>query len=349
MTDVLAIDPVSQLPILVVDDQLANVRLLERVLSNGGYSHVQGTTNPRDVARLCGEFMPALLLLDLHMPELDGFEVMADLRELLADPGGPTVVMLTADVTTEARRRALTLGARDFLVKPFDAVEVLARVHNLLENHYIRRRLEHQNAFLAEQVRVRTRELEDARREVLERLALAAEFRDYATGAHTQRVGRTAGLLAEELGLPEEMVELISDAAPLHDIGKLAVPDSILLKPGGLDDAERDVMRAHVRAGAEILRGSRSPLLRIAREIVTYHHERWDGTGYAAELRGEAIPLSARITALADTFDAMTHDRPYHHGATVKDTLAAIAPQAGRQFDPALVPAFMRLDHASLL
>jgi putative two-component system response regulator len=274
---------------------------------------------------------------------------MAELRELLADAAGPTVLMLTADVTTEARRRALSLGARDFLVKPFDSVEVVARVHNLLENHYIRRRLENQNELLAEQVRARTRELEDARREVLERLALAAEYRDYATGAHTQRVGRTAGLLADELGLSRAIVEIIGDAAPLHDIGKLAVPDSILLKPGPLDEAECDVMRTHVRAGAEILRGSRSPLLRVAQEVVTYHHERWDGTGYVAELSGDAIPLSARITALADTFDAMTHDRPYHHGATVEHALDEIAPQAGRQFDPALVSAFMQLDHRALL
>jgi putative two-component system response regulator len=344
-----AVDPITQLRILIVDDQLANVRLLERVLANGGYSHVQGTTNPRQVAQRCAEFAPALLLLDLHMPDLDGFEVMAELRDLLAEARGPTVVVLTADVTTAARRRALGLGARDFLVKPFDSVEVLARVHNLLENHYIRRQLENQNQLLAKQIGERTRELQDARREVLERLALAAEYRDYTTGAHTQRVGRTTRLLAQELGLPEEMVDILSDAAPLHDIGKLAMPDSILLKPGPLDQAEREIMRTHVRAGVEILRGSRSPVLRIAKELIAYHHERWDGSGYIAELSGDAIPLSGHITALADTFDAMTHDRPYRRAATVDHTLGEISRQAGHQFDPALVSAFMQLDHSTLL
>ncbi|MGH2893478.1 MAG: HD domain-containing phosphohydrolase [Solirubrobacteraceae bacterium] len=349
MADETLPDPIAQLRILVVDDQSANVRLLERVLTAGGHLDVHGTTDPTTVAQLCRELEPALLLLDLHMPGMDGFDVMAGLRELLADGRGPTIVMLTADVTTAARRQALSLGARDFLVKPFDSVEVLARVHNLLENHYIRARLENQNALLAEQVALRTRELEDARREVLERLALAAEYRDYTTGAHTHRVGRTARLMAEELGLPSAMVDMMADAAPLHDIGKLAVPDSILLKPGPLDDAERTLMRTHVRAGAEILRGSRSPVLLVAREVVSYHHERWDGTGYIAELSGDTIPVSGRITALADTFDAMTHDRPYHQAVSVNQALTEIRCQSGQQFDPALVDAFMSLDHRTLL
>ena len=349
MPDAPPSDPIAQLRILVVDDQSANVRLLERVLAAGGHTDVHGTTDPAMVAGLCRELAPALLLLDLHMPGLDGFEVMTELRHLLADGRGPTVVMLTADVTTAARRRALSLGARDFLVKPFDSVEVLARVHNLLENHYIRAQLENQNALLAQQVALRTRELEDARREVLERLALAAEYRDYTTGTHTQRVGRTARLMAEELGLPSAMVEMMADAAPLHDIGKLAVPDSILLKPGPLNDQERALMRTHVRAGAEILRGSRAPVLVVAREIVSYHHERWDGTGYVAELRGDTIPVSGRITALADTFDAMTHERPYHTAVSVDEALSEIEGQSGRQFDPVLVDAFMSLDHRTLL
>jgi putative two-component system response regulator len=349
MTDATSPDPITELSILVVDDQRPNVILLERVLKSGGYTRVHGTTDPTMVFELCREHTPALLLLDLHMPAMDGFAVMTEMHDLLANGHGPTIVMLTADVTTAARRQALSLGARDFLVKPFDSVEVLARVHNLLENHHIRSRLENQNELLAEQVRLRTGQLEDARRELLERLALAAEYRDYTTGTHTQRVGRTARMIAEQLGLPGDMAEMLGDAAPLHDIGKLAIPDSILLKPGPLTDVEREVMRAHVRAGSEILRGSRSPVLLVAREIVSYHHERWDGTGYVAELEGDTIPLSGRITALADTFDAMTHDRPYHRAVAVDDALGEIEGQAGRQFDPTLVDAFMALDHHALL
>jgi putative two-component system response regulator len=174
-------------------------------------------------------------------------------------------------------------------------------------------------------------------------LALAAEYRDYTTGAHTQRVGRTAGLMAEALGFPPARVAMIADAAPLHDIGKLAVPDHILLKPGPLDDAELVVMRGHVSAGAEMLRGSRSPVLLVAQEIVSYHHERWDGHGYLEGLAGDSIPISARITAVADTFDATTHERPYHQPVAIGEALAEIRRQAGHQFDPRLAARSWRL------
>lgn len=341
-------DPIKGLRVLVVDDEPANVLLLERVLANDGYPHVRSCTDPALVAAICRDWRPHLILLDLHMPGMDGFAVMSQL--IVAEAGdGPTIVVLTADVTSEARRRALLVGARDFLVKPFDPVEVLARVHNLLENHYVRMQLQSQNERLAEQVAERTRELESARREILDRLALAAEYRDYSTGAHTQRVGHTARLLAQELELPDEFVEMLGDAAPLHDIGKLAIPDAILLKPGPLTADEAAIMKSHVDAGAAILRASHAPVLRLATELVAYHHERWDGSGYTARLANGAIPLSARITALADTFDAMTHDRPYQEATPPDEVLHEVQRQAGHQFDPALVDAFMRLDHAALL
>jgi putative two-component system response regulator len=341
-------DPVTRLRILVVDDEQANVSLLERVLRRAGYPHVEGTTDASSVAEVCERFEPQLLLLDLHMPGLDGFEVMARLSSSIA-ARDLTVVVLTADVTTQSRRRALSLGARDFLVKPFDPVEVLARVRNLLENHHQRRQLLDHNELLQAQVRARTRELECARREVLDRLALAAEYRDYSTGEHTKRVGRTARMLAKTLGLDDRTAEIVGDAAPLHDIGKLAIPDVILLKRGPLTPEEMQVMRTHVRVGVGILRGSQSPVLRTALELVTYHHERWDGSGYDRALAGPDIPLSGRITALADVFDAITHDRPYKTASAIADAVAYIRAGAGRHFDPTLVEAFMELDHHALV
>lgn len=190
-------------------------------------------------------------------------------------------------------------------------------------------------------VRERTADLEEAQLEILERLALAAEFRDDETGQHTQRVGRTAAVLARALGLPNDKVTLIHRAAPLHDVGKLGVPDSILRKPGKLTREEFEIMKTHTTIGAQILSGSRFPILQLAEEIALTHHERWDGNGYAG-LAGERIPLSGRIVALADVFDALTNDRIYRKAMPLEDALAEIELQRGRHFDPEIADAFLR-------
>jgi putative two-component system response regulator len=190
-------------------------------------------------------------------------------------------------------------------------------------------------------VKERTANLEEAQLEILERLALAAEFRDDETGQHTQRVGRTAAVLARALELPVDQVTLIHRAAPLHDVGKLGIPDSILRKPGKLTAEEFEVMKTHTTIGAQILSGSRFPILQLAEEIALTHHERWDGTGYAG-LAGERIPLSGRIVALADVFDALTNDRIYRKALPLEDALAEIELQRGRHFDPAIADAFLR-------
>jgi putative two-component system response regulator len=205
-----------------------------------------------------------------------------------------------------------------------------------------------QQEILESTVRERTRELEDARVETLQRLAFAAEYRDEETYLHTERVGHVAALLAAAAGLSAEEVELIRRAAPLHDIGKIGVPDPILLKEGRLDDRERGLMRAHALVGAKMLAGSRSAVLQLAEEIALTHHERWDGGGYPRGLRGEEIPRSGRLVAIADVFDALTHARPYRESLPVDEAVAVIASGARKQFDPELVEAFESLDREQL-
>ena len=339
----------KQLPILAVDDEEANVLLLRRVLERAGHTSVTTTTDPAQVPALFLETRPRLLLLDLHMPRVDGFELMEQIGALTSERRSIPFLVLTADVTDEAKRRALSLGARDFLTKPLDNIELLLRVRNLLQVQLLQDRLFEHNATLEELVAERTLDLERARLEILERLALAAEYRDDATQEHGWRIGRTGFLLAVALGLPSGDAELIRRAAPLHDIGKIGIPDLILLKPGKLTDDEFEQMKAHTTIGAEILSGSSSSLLRMAQSIALTHHERWDGQGYPNGLSGDRIPLEGRIAAVADVFDALTHERPYKHAWTVKEAVAEIFHQDGQHFDPFVVNAFARVDHATLL
>jgi putative two-component system response regulator len=339
----------KQLPILAVDDEESNLLLLRRILEQAGYTNVEATTDPTRVPELFVETRPRLVLLDLHMPQMDGFELMERLGPITGERRRIPFLVLTADVTEETKRRALSLGARDFLTKPLDHIELLLRVRNLLHVEQLQDRLFEQNANLEEEVAERTRDLEQARLEILERLALAAEYRDDDTQEHAWRIGRTCALLSHGLGLPHREVDLIRHAAPLHDIGKIGVPDAILLKPGKLTDEEFEQMKTHTTIGAEILSGSRSPLLRMAEVIALSHHERWEGGGYPAGLCVEQIPLPGRIAAVADVFDALTHERPYKQAWPVKDAVAEIFHHAGRQFDPDVVEVFLRLEHPALL
>lgn len=327
--------------ILVVDDEQANLTLLQRVLGRAGFSRIECTTDPRHAVDLYVKTRPDLILLDLHMPEMNGLEVMDELNQI-AESSYLPILMMTGDLTPEARQEALTRGAKDFVSKPYHADEVLLRIRTLLETRFLYFRIQSQNQILEAKVRERTRELEAAQIEIIERLARAAEFRDDNTGQHTERVGQMAALVARQLGLPDPQVSLIRRAAPLHDVGKIGIPDSVLMKLGKLTHEEFELVKTHTTIGARILSGSRFGVLRLAEEIALSHHERWDGGGYAGT-SADRIPLAGRIVAVADVFDALTQERPYKTAWSVADAIAEIEHQRARQFDPIIVEAFLRV------
>ncbi|WP_409344344.1 HD domain-containing phosphohydrolase [Paenibacillus sp. MBLB4367] len=330
-----------QAKFLIVDDQEYNISLLQRMLGRSGFTNLHTTTDPLRLSGLFQEIEPDIVLLDLHMPGMDGFAALRLLKELIAEGNYLPVLVLTADVTQEAKQRALQEGANDFLTKPFDKTEVILRIDNLLKSRYLHLQLQNQNVLLEERVSKRTWELEKAKLEILELLARASEYRDDMTGQHTQRVGQMAGNIARELGLQEQEADLIRKAAPLHDLGKIGIPDGLLLKPGKFTPEEFEQMKTHTTIGASILAGSSFSVLEVAGTIALSHHEKWDGTGYPEGRRGEDIPLSARIVAIADFYDALTHERPYKAAWSSEEAVAEILRQKGLHFDPQVVEAFL--------
>jgi putative two-component system response regulator len=332
--------------VMIVDDESDNVEILRRVLTRAGFVHIESTTDSRQAKAIFIRHKPDLVLLDLRMPHLDGLEVMAQIADL-ADATYLPILILSADVAPEARRDALSRGAKDFLNKPFQPDEILLRIKTLLETRLLYVQIQSENTMLEAKVRERTRALEEAQVEIVERLAMAAEFRDDNTGQHTQRVGQMSALVAKQLGMPDAQVSLIRRAAPLHDVGKIGVPDTILMKLGKLTEEEFAVVKTHTVIGARILSGGKFPLLRLAEEIAFSHHERWDGTGYAA-IGGTNIPLAGRIVAIADVFDALTQQRPYKPAWSIRDAIAEIDRQRARQFDPGVVDAFLRVIESQL-
>jgi putative two-component system response regulator len=329
--------------IAVIDDEAANVELVVRILELDGYTNVSGYTDPLEFLDTCRFLPPDLMLMDLRMPEINGFQVLERLKRTVADFDYRPVMVITSDDDRETKQKALSSGARDFLSKPVSPVEVRLRVGNLLHTRFLQLELQRHAERLEDRVKARTAQLEEARIEILGRLALAAEYRDDATGEHTRRVGRESAALANALGLSLDEVEDIRRAAPLHDVGKIAMPDSILLKEGPLTDPQMDTVREHPTIGARILSGSRVPMLLIAEEIALNHHECWDGGGYPNGLKGEEIPLAARIVSIVDVFDSLTHVRPYKRAWTEDEALDEIESLSGTKFDPKVAEAFLRM------
>ncbi len=333
-------EEIKQSRILIMDDVEDNISLLKRILGRAGFEHLHSATDPQLIGGLLQETDPDIVLLDMHMPGMDGIEVLQFIREQAGPDDYLPVLMLTADTAPEVKQQGLKAGANDFLTKPYDRTEVILRINNLLRTRHLHKQAKHYSSTLEQKVRERTRELEQAQLEMLELLGRASEYRDDQTGEHTKRVGRLSAAIAEGLGLTPGEIEMIRLAAPLHDIGKIAIPDHILLKPGRFEPEEMERMKQHSALGAGILEGSSFEVLKLAETIARSHHEKWDGTGYPRGLRGKDIPLAARIVALADFYDALTHERPYKRAWTLQETMDEIERQRGKHFDPQVVDAF---------
>ena len=314
--------------ILVVDDMPQNIEVLGGVL-DPHYKVKAAINGPRALAIASKDPQPDLILLDIMMPVMDGLEVCRRLKADLRTRSIP-VIFVTAMNEVDDETRGFAAGGVDYITKPIRPPTVLARVRTHLA-------LADQNRELDRQVRQRTQELKETRLDIIRCLGKAAEFKDDNTGLHVVRMSHYARILALASGLSERDADLIFDAAPMHDVGKIGIPDAILKKPGRLDPEEWKVMQQHVAFGVEILSGRPSELLDMARCIALSHHERWDGKGYPNGLTGDAIPLAGRIVAIADVFDALTSVRPYKPAWSAQEAVAMIRENAGAHFDPELV------------
>lgn len=338
------IDDTKQANILVVDHQKLNIAMIKKVLQREGYQSIKSTQDPFSVVSFCEEENIDLVILDIKMPKLDGFGIINSLKEELGEKNVPPVLIVTDIAEQVFRREALTYGARDYIVRPFDIREFLARVHNMLEVWQAHQIVKFQKELLEIKVQERTKELraahdelQDSRLEVVWRLGRAAEYRDNETGLHIIRMSQIAAVLGRAYGMEEEQADLLLVASPMHDIGKLGIPDRVLLKEGKLDEEEWAIMQTHAQIGADILADGTTDLMVMAREIAMTHHEKWDGSGYPNSLMGEEIPLTGRISAIADVFDALTSERPYKKAWSVEDAMDLIRSESGKHFEPRLV------------
>ncbi len=340
MTDVQLFDDSC---VLNVDDQSTSRDILTQVIKNINPNiQVIEKSNPEQALEWATMHTANLVFVDYLMPELNGIDFVRLLKTLPNYEAVP-VVMITIRKDTETRYAALDAGVTDFISKPVDAYECQARCKNLLTMHQQHIALENRSHLLENLVSAATAEIKSREKETLMRLARAGEYKDFDTAMHLQRMSLYSRALAEKIGLSKEEVDIIELASPLHDIGKIGIPDSILLKKGALNDAEWKQMKTHPLIGYEILQDSPSKYLQKGSEIALAHHERFDGTGYPYSLSGKDIPLSARIVALADVFDALTSVRPYKEAWSIDKALEYISNESGKHFDPDLVIAMLSI------
>ena len=317
--------------ILIVDDEPNNLQLLRQILKDQ-YT-LAFAKNGQEAIRITGEQQPDLILLDVMMPDMDGHEVCMRLK---GDPltNAIPIIFVTALDSTSDEQAGFDLGAVDYVSKPVSAPVVRARVKTHL-------RLYHQKIACEETVLERTAELRETRLRVIQHLGRAAEFKDNETGLHVIRMSHYSRIIAESLGWEEHACDTLLQAAPMHDVGKIGIPDHILRKPGPLDDEEWQVMRTHPQMGADILSGDNDELLRMARVIALHHHEKWDGSGYPNGVAGEDIPIEARIITIADVFDALTTKRPYKEAWSTEEAVEILVKDSGSHFDGRLVQVFI--------
>lgn len=325
--------------ILIIDDDLTNLKFFSYLLKAIQDVETIEFADARLALTWCESNEPDLVLVDYMMPDMDGLEFIAAFRGMRGKTSIP-IIMATADTDNDVRYKALEMTANDFLTKPINKVELRARVTNMLALRKIQLQQANRANWLAEEVRKATSAVLLREREVIYRLSRASEYRDPETGAHILRMAQYSMLIAKNLGLSQQEQDLILDAAPMHDVGKIGIPDQILLKPGRLTDEEMSIMRQHSAIGAEILGNSASALLQTAAEIALNHHEKYDGTGYPNGLKAEAIPLYGRIVAVADVFDALTSARPYKPAWEIDRAAQQIREGSGSHFDPRCVDAF---------
>ncbi|MCK4660809.1 MAG: response regulator [Phycisphaerae bacterium] len=351
----------KQAKIMIVDDEPINIKVFQRCLKVAGYENFITITDSTSVLETVASEDPDIILLDIMMPKMDGLEILERIRANEQRKHIP-IVILTALNDQPTKQKALELGATDFLAKPVDPSDLIPRVRNALlaKAHYDQTKAYAKT--LEQEVRRRTEALAQSRLEVIHCLGRAAEYRDNETGQHVIRVGRYVGVIARGLGLDETLVELLEHASPLHDVGKIGIPDAILLKPGKLTPEEFEMMQkhcqlgrkvfhrlsddeqheylGHAELGAKIMGDTGSPLLKMAGSIALSHHEKWDGSGYPLALAGEDIPIEGRITSVADVFDALSSKRPYKPAFPREKCFAIMEEGRGKHFDPSVLDVF---------
>lgn len=331
-------DTANKSSILIVDDTPANIDLLRGLLSSR-YSLKVATSGPLAL-KLARSALPDLILLDVMMPDMNGYEVCAKLKQDEATQHIP-VIFVTAESDQQAETRGFRLGAADYVTKPISAPILLARIKTHLALYDQRRHLEGLVKERTAELQASNRDLEKTRFAIITQLGRAAEYRDNETGMHIVRVGHFSKMLGLSAGLSESRADLLLHASMMHDVGKIGIPDHVLLKPGKLTSEEFEVIKTHPAIGAEIIGKHDADLLVMAREVAISHHEKWDGSGYPFGLKGEDIPIVGRIVAITDVFDALTTCRPYKQPWPVEKAFGLIRDGSGKHFDPTLAQLFL--------